>query len=170
LRQILAVVPQEITLFHRSIADNIRFARPDAREEEIMEAARAANCDNFIRNLPEGYDTIVGERGSKLSGGQRQRVGIARAFLKRAPILVLDEATSALDTESELKIQTALVRLMEGRTVIAVAHRLSTVSAFDRIIVINDGRLVEDGAHESLSRRSGLYQAMWRRQAQSLAV
>jgi ATP-binding cassette subfamily B protein len=170
LRQILAVVPQEITLFHRSIADNIRFARPEATQEDIIEAAGAANCDGFIRNLPEGYDTIVGERGSKLSGGQRQRVGIARAFLKRAPILILDEATSALDTESELKIQTALTRLMEGRTVIAVAHRLSTVSAFDRIIVINDGRLVEDGAHESLIRRNGLYQAMWRRQAQSVAV
>lgn len=170
LRGALAVVPQEISLFHRTVRENIRFGRPDASDAEIVAAAQAAWCDGFIRRLPDGYDTVVGERGTKLSGGQRQRVGIARAFLKNAPILVLDEATSALDTESEMMIQTALVRRMSGRTVIAVAHRLSTLSAFDRIVVMNDGIIVEDGAPADLRRRGGVFDAMWRRQSAALSV
>jgi ATP-binding cassette subfamily B protein len=149
------VVPQEITLFHRTVRENIRFARPEATDEEVVEAARAANSDGFIRALPQGYDTLVGERGAKLSGGQRQRIGIARAFLKDAPIIVFDEATSALDTESEMAIQRALVRLQRDRTVIAVAHRLSTLTAFDRILVMLNGRVVEDGTVAELRRQGG---------------
>jgi ATP-binding cassette subfamily B protein len=170
LRAAIAVVPQEIGLFHRSIMDNIRFGRPDASPEEVFAAARAAACDGFIRSLPQGYDTLVGERGVKLSGGQRQRVGIARAFLKDAPIIVLDEATSALDTESEMEIQRALVRLMRDRTVIAVAHRLSTLASFDRIIVMHAGRIAEDGTAAELRRRGGLFDRMWRLQADGLAA
>ncbi|NNM73186.1 ABC transporter ATP-binding protein [Enterovirga aerilata] len=170
LRAALAVVPQEIVLFHRSVMENIRFGRPDATDEEVVEAARAAHCDGFIRRLPEGYDTIVGERGAKLSGGQRQRIGIARAFLKDAPIIVLDEATSALDTESEIEIQRSLVQRMRGRTVIAVAHRLSTLASFDRVIVIQNGRIVEDGTPAELRRLNGVFQAMWRLQARGLSA
>jgi ATP-binding cassette subfamily B protein len=170
LRQSLAVVPQEITLLHRTVMDNIRFARPDASDEEIFRAAKAAHCDRFIRRLSEGYDTIVGERGTKLSGGQRQRIGIARAFLKDAPIIVLDEATSALDTESEMEIQRSLVQMMENRTVIAVAHRLSTLSAFDRVLVVDQGRIVEDGSPYELRGRGSLFDRMWRMQAEGLAL
>ena len=170
LREALAVVPQEISLFHRSLMENIRFARPDATDEEVFAAARAACCDGFIRALPQGYDTIVGERGMKLSGGQRQRVGIARAFLKDAPIIVFDEATSALDTESEMEIQRSLVRLMRDRTVMAVAHRLSTLAAFDRIVVMRAGRIVEDGTATELRRRGGLFDRMWRLQAEGLSL
>jgi ATP-binding cassette subfamily B protein len=168
LRQALAVVPQEIALFHRSVMDNIRFGRPDATDEEVFAASRAAHCDGFIRSLPEGYHTTVGERGTKLSGGQRQRIGIARALLKRAPIIVFDEATSALDTESEIQVQRALVRLMQGRTVIAVAHRLSTLSEFDRVIVLHEGRIVEDGSPRDLSRAGGIYASMLSLQADGL--
>jgi ATP-binding cassette subfamily B protein len=170
LRAALAVVPQEITLFHRTVRENIRFARPEATDEEVVEAARAANCDGFIRALPQGYDTPVGERGAKLSGGQRQRVGIARAFLKDAPIIVFDEATSALDTESEMAIQRALVRLQRDRTVVAVAHRLSTLAAFDRILVMLNGRVVEDGTVAELRRQGGLFERMWRLQAEGLSL
>ncbi|MGA0597869.1 ABC transporter ATP-binding protein [Enterovirga sp. CN4-39] len=170
LRAALAVVPQEIILFHRSIMENIRFGRADATDEEVIEASRAAYCDSFVRSLPEGYDTIVGERGAKLSGGQRQRIGIARAFLKDAPIIILDEATSALDTESEIEIQHSLVRRMQGRTVIAVAHRLSTLTAFDRVIVIQHGRIVEDGTPAQLRKQNGVFEAMWRLQARGLSV
>lgn len=170
LRAALAVVPQEITLFHRSVMDNIRFARPDASDEEVFAAARAAYCDGFIRALPNGYNTIVGERGTKLSGGQRQRIGIARAFLKDAPIIIFDEATSALDTESEMEIQRGLVRLMRDRTVIAVAHRLSTLTAFDRIIVMMGGSVVEDGTPTELRRQGGLFDKMWRLQAEGLSL
>ena len=169
LRDSLAVVPQEISLLHRSVRDNIRFARPDASDAEVSAAARAASCDNFIRNLPYGYDTIVGERGAKLSGGQRQRIGIARAFLKDAPVILFDEATSALDTESEMVIMSALVRLMRDRTVVAVAHRLSTLAGFDRILVIEDGRIVEDGSAADLRRAGGLFDRMWRLQADGLS-
>ena len=165
LRAAVAVVPQEISLFHRSVMENIRYGRPDASDEEVVAAARYAYCDEFIRALPAGYDTLVGERGTKLSGGQRQRIGIARAFLKNAPILVLDEATSALDTESEMEIQSALAELMRGRTVLAVAHRLSTLSSFDRIIVLMDGHIVEDGSPLELRRRGGTFDALWRLQA-----
>jgi ATP-binding cassette subfamily B protein len=168
LRRALAVVPQEIALFHRSVIDNIRFGRPEATDEEVYAASRAAHCDGFIRALPEGYHTIVGERGTKLSGGQRQRIGIARALLKRAPIIVFDEATSALDTESEIQVQRALVRLMQGRTVIAVAHRLSTLAEFDRVLVLHEGRIVEDGSPSQLSRSGGIYAGMLALQADGL--
>ncbi len=170
LRASIAVVPQEIALFNRSVLENIRYGRPDATDEEVFAAARCAYCDDFIRELSDGYDTIVGERGVKLSGGQRQRLGIARAFLKNAPILILDEATSALDTESEMEIQRALTELMRGRTVLAVAHRLSTVSAFDRIVVMVDGRIVEDGPPNDLRRQGGVFDAMWRLQAEGFVL
>jgi ATP-binding cassette subfamily B protein len=169
LRVAIAVVPQEISLFHRSVMENIRYGRPDASDEELVAAARYAYCDEFIRALPSGYDTLVGERGIKLSGGQRQRIGIARAFLRDAPIIILDEATSALDSESEREIQRALADLMRGRTVLAVAHRLSTLSSFDRIIVLVDGRIVEDGSPLELRRRGGTFDALWRLQAEGFS-
>ncbi|TDK35556.1 ABC transporter ATP-binding protein [Rhizobium deserti] len=170
LRQSLAVVPQEITLLHRTVMENIRFARADATDDEIFRAAKAAHCEKFIHGLSEGYDTIVGERGTKLSGGQRQRIGIARAFLKDAPIIVLDEATSALDTESEMEIQRSIVELMHDRTVIAVAHRLSTLSNFDRVIVVEQGQIVEDGKPAELRKKGNLFDRMWRLQAEGLAA
>jgi ATP-binding cassette, subfamily B, bacterial len=170
LRAAIAVVPQEISLFHRSVMENIRYGRPDASDEEVVAAARYAYCDEFIRALPAGYDTLVGERGIKLSGGQRQRIGIARAFLKNAPIILLDEATSALDTGSEREIQCALGELMRGRTVLAVAHRLSTLSSFDRIVVLIDGHIVEDGTPLELRRRGGTFDALWRLQAEGFSL
>jgi len=166
LREKIAVVPQETALFNRSILENIRYGRPEASDEEVFEAARHAFCDAFIRALPEGYQTLVGERGVMLSGGQRQRLGIARAFLKDAPILILDEATSALDTQSEAEIQDALNQLIRGRTVVAVAHRLSTLANFERIVVLRDGRIVEDGPPHELRRRGGEFEALWRMQAE----
>ncbi|MCQ2048682.1 ABC transporter ATP-binding protein/permease [Stutzerimonas stutzeri] len=169
LREKIAVVPQETALFNRSIRENIRYGRPDASDEEVVEAARSAFCDGFIRELPQGYDTLVGERGVMLSGGQRQRLGIARAFLKDAPILILDEATSALDTQSEGEIQAALNLLVHNRTVVAVAHRLSTLASFDRIIVLRDGRIVEDGPPQELRRHGGEFDALWRMQADGFA-
>ena len=169
LRFAIAVVPQEISLFHRSVMENIRFGRPDATDEEVRAAARAAQC-HFIDDLPEGYDTIVGDRGAKLSGGQRQRVGIARAIVKDAPIVILDEATSALDTESELEVQRALDELTKGRTVIAVAHRLSTLSSFDRIVVLMNGRVAEDGTIEQLIERNGVFARMWKLQIRGISV
>ncbi|NJC49143.1 UNVERIFIED_ORG: ATP-binding cassette subfamily B protein [Xanthomonas campestris] len=165
LREKIAVVPQETALFNRSIADNIRYGRPEASDAEVQDAARHAFCDGFIRQLPQGYDTQVGERGVMLSGGQRQRLGIARAFLKDAPILILDEATSALNTESEAEIQAALDHLMRDRTVLAVAHRLSTVIGFDRIVVLQEGRVVEDGNPAQLFGRGGVFDGLWQRQA-----
>jgi ATP-binding cassette subfamily B protein len=164
LRAGIAVVPQEVVLFHRSVLENIRYARPGASDEAVRQAARAAECHGFIRALPRGYATLVGERGTRLSGGQRQRIGIARAILSDAPIIVLDEATSALDSEAEAKVQRALDELMRGRTVLAVAHRLSTVADFDRVIVIDGGRIVEDGPPAELRRRGGLFGRMWRLQ------
>ncbi|WP_454911541.1 ABC transporter ATP-binding protein [Stutzerimonas chloritidismutans] len=169
LREKIAVVPQETALFNRSIRENIRYGRPEASDEEVTEAARSAFCDGFIRELPQGYDTLVGERGVMLSGGQRQRLGIARAFLKDAPILILDEATSALDTQSEGEIQAALNLLVHNRTVVAVAHRLSTLASFDRIIVLRDGRIVEDGPPQELRRHGGEFDALWRMQADGFA-
>jgi ATP-binding cassette subfamily B protein len=166
LREKIAVVPQETALFNRSIRENIRYGRPDATDEQVVEAARSAFCDGFIRELPQGYDTLVGERGVMLSGGQRQRLGIARAFLKDAPILILDEATSALDTQSEAEIQAALNNLVHHRTVVAVAHRLSTLSSFDRIIVLRDGKIIEDGPPHELRNRGGAFDALWRMQAE----
>jgi ATP-binding cassette subfamily B protein len=150
--------------------DNIRFARADATDEEVFKAAKAAHCEKFIHSLSDGYDTIVGERGTKLSGGQRQRIGIARAFLKDSPIIVLDEATSALDTESEMEIQRSIVELMHDRTVIAVAHRLSTLSNFDRVIVVERGQIVEDGKPAELRKKGNLFDRMWRLQAEGLAA
>ena len=164
LRQMIAVVPQDISLFHRSVMENIRYARPDASEADVLAAASVARCREFIEALPEGFGTMVGDRGVKLSGGQRQRLAIARALLKNAPILLLDEATSALDSESEQAIQTALERLMEGRTVIAIAHRLSTLRNFDRIIVMEAGRVVDDGSPDMLANRAGPYRDLLDRQ------
>jgi ATP-binding cassette, subfamily B, bacterial len=164
LRGRMALVPQEPTIFTTSILDNIRYGRPDASEEEVREAGALASADGFIRALPQGYDTVVGERGVTLSGGQRQRIAIARAILKDAPILLLDEATSALDAESERKVQGALDRLMEGRTTLVIAHRLATIRSADRILVMDQGRIVEEGTHESLLARSGLYARLARLQ------
>ena len=163
LRAAIAVVPQEVSLFHRSVLENIRYAKPEASDEAVLAAAKAARCDDFIHALPQGYATIVGERGAKLSGGQRQRLGIARALLKDAPILVLDEATSALDTEVELEIQQALAAVMKGRTV-AIAQRLSTVAKFDQLVVLREGRIVEQGTPAELRRRRGLFDRMCRLQ------
>ena len=157
LREQVGTVPQDISLFHRSIMDNIRYGRPDASDDEVFAAADAAHCLAFIQAMPEGFATIVGERGVKLSGGQRQRIAIARAFLKSAPILLLDEATSALDIASEEAIREALDRLMRGRTVIAIAHRLSTLRGFDRIVVLRVGRIIEDGPPDLLMGRAGAY-------------
>ena len=164
LRAAIAVVPQDISLFHRSIMENIRYGRPDASDAEVHEAVVAANCMEFIANLPERAATIVGDRGVKLSPGQRQRIGIARAFLKDAPILLLDEATSALDSESEELVRQALDRLMGGRTVIAIAHRLSTLRSFDRIVVLQAGAICEDGAPQVLVQRKGVYCNLVRRE------
>jgi len=164
LRRAVALVPQTTSLFHRSILDNIRYGRLAATDEQVFEAARLAEADEFIRRLPQGYATPVGERGVKLSGGQRQRVAIARALLRHAPILLLDEATSALDSESEAAIQRALVSLMRDKTVIAIAHRLSTLRAMDRIVVLEQGRIVEDGSHPDLVRRGGTYASLWNSQ------
>jgi ATP-binding cassette, subfamily B, bacterial len=164
LRSALAVVPQDVSLFQRTIMENIRYGRPSAMDDEVMAAAAAARCD-FIEALPQGMATMVGDRGVKLSGGQRQRIAIARAFLKDAPLLLLDEATSALDSESEEQIRQALDSLMCDRTVIAIAHRLSTVRAFDRIIVLHAGKIVQDGTPEQLMRREGLYRDLLQRQS-----
>jgi ATP-binding cassette subfamily B protein len=166
LRAGIAVVPQDISLFRRSVMENIRYSRPDASDEEVYAAARCAQCDEFVERLSEGYDTIIGERGATLSGGQRQRLGIARAFLKDAPILILDEATAALDSRSERAVQEALESLIRGRTVLAVAHRLSTLNNFDRIVMLVDGGIVQDATPAELMRREGLFQSLWTLQAQ----
>jgi ATP-binding cassette subfamily B protein len=170
LRQQIAYVPQEPLLFHRTVRENIAYGRPDACKTEIVEAATRANAREFIEQLPQGFETVTGERGVKLSGGQRQRVAIARAILADRPILVLDEATSALDSESEKLIQDALRNLMEGRTAIVVAHRLSTVASLDRIIVLSEGRIVEDGTHAELLAAGGEYAHLWDRQTGAFLV
>lgn len=167
LRRNIAYVPQEPLLFHRTIAENIKYGRPDATDEQIIEAAKSANAYDFIVALPQGFETITGERGVKLSGGQRQRIAIARAMLIDAPILVLDEATSALDSESEAAVQDALSRLMKNRTTIVVAHRLSTVASLDRIVVLKHGEIKEDGTHEQLVAKQGEYAQLWQRQTKS---
>ncbi len=161
LRRAIAYVPQEPNLFHRTLLENIRYGRLDATDEEVYEAARKAHCHEFISRLSHGYETLVGERGVKLSGGERQRVAIARAILKNAPILVLDEATSSLDSESEALIQDALQELMKNKTVIVIAHRLSTIMSMDRILVLEGGRVVDQGSHGELSQRDGLYKKLW---------
>jgi ATP-binding cassette, subfamily B, bacterial len=169
LRKAITVVPQDIALFHRSIRANIRYGRADASDAEVVAAMEAARCRDFVDALPDGIDTIVGDRGVKLSGGQRQRIAIARAFLKDAPLLLLDEATSALDTESEEAIREALDRLMRRRTVIAIAHRLSTLRSFDRIVVMQAGRVIQDGPPDHLMRRPGLYRELVEREVTRLA-
>ena len=170
LRAQISMVTQDTSLLHRSIRDNIRYGRPPATDAEIVEAARLAHADEFIDELEDwkkrrGYDAQVGERGVKLSGGQRQRIAIARVILKDAPILVLDEATSALDSEVEAAIQSSLGTLMAGKTVIAIAHRLSTIARMDRLIVLDHGRIVEQGTHAELLAHGGHYAALWQRQS-----
>lgn len=164
VRRLIAYVPQEPALFHRSIRDNIMYGNPNATDEAVDRAVRLAYVHEFSDHLPEGLDTLVGDRGVKLSGGQRQRVAIARAILKDSPILLLDEATSALDSESEAFIQKAMSNIMKGRTAIVVAHRLSTLRSMDRIIVMDDGKVAEDGSHEALLKNKGLYANLWRHQ------
>jgi ATP-binding cassette subfamily B protein len=165
LRSSIAVVQQDISLFHRSLLENLRYGRPEASDEEVYRAVEAAHCTEFITRLPDGFHTLVGERGMKLSGGQRQRLAIARAFLMDAQIVLLDEATSALDSESEQSIQEALSRLFKGRTVIAIAHRLSTLDSFDRIVVLERGHIVEDGPPPRLLQtKAGVYSRMYGRQ------
>jgi ATP-binding cassette, subfamily B, bacterial len=163
------VVPQDISMFHRSIMENIRYGRPTATDNEVLRAAIAARCD-FVETLPEGLATQVGDRGVKLSGGQRQRIAIARAFLKDAPILLLDEATAALDSESEEAIREALGRLMRGRTVIAIAHRLATLRNFDRVIMLQGGRIIEDGPPDRLMQGGGPYRELVAREMSRLAT
>ncbi|MET9559853.1 ABC transporter ATP-binding protein [Streptomyces tauricus] len=165
LRSLIAYVPQDPAMFHRSLRDNIAFARPDATDREIRRAAGIAHVTEFADALPNGFDTMVGERGVKLSGGQRQRVALARAILRDAPILLLDEATSALDSESEVLVQEALWRLMEGRTALVVAHRLSTVATMDRLVVLDRGRIVEQGTHQELLASAGAYAKLWQHQS-----
>ncbi|MEV0246491.1 ABC transporter ATP-binding protein [Nocardia sp. NPDC050712] len=165
LRGLLAYVPQEPAMFHRTLRENIRFARPAATDEEVRHAAKAAHVTEFADALPDGLDTVVGERGVKLSGGQRQRVALARAILRDAPILVLDEATSALDSEGEMLVQQALWELMAGRTALVVAHRLSTVASMDRLVVLDHGTVLEQGTHAELLRADGVYAKLWRHQS-----
>jgi ATP-binding cassette subfamily B protein len=169
LREAISVVPQDISLFHRSIMENIRYGRPTASDDEVLRAAIDARCD-FVETLPEGLATMVGDRGIKLSGGQRQRIAIARAFLKDAPILLLDEATAALDSESEEAIREALARLMRGRTVIAIAHRLATLRSFDRVVMLQAGRIIEDGPPDRLMQGQGPYRELVTREMSRLAT
>lgn len=165
LRNLIAYVPQEPAMFHRSVRDNIAFARPGATEAEILQAARAAHVTEFVESLPDGFGTLVGERGVKLSGGQRQRVALARAILRDTPILLLDEATSALDSESEILVQEALWNLMRDRTALVVAHRLSTVVRMDRLVVLDRGRVLEEGSHQELLQSKGPYARLWHHQS-----
>ena len=165
LRKNITYVPQDPILFHRSLKENIAYSNPEATDEEITEVAKKAHAHEFIFSFPLGYETLVGERGVKLSGGERQRVAIARAMLKKAPILILDEATSSLDSMSENYIRDSFDKLMNGKTAIVIAHRLSTVQKMDRIVVLNKGKIVEDGAHQELLNKKGTYYNLWNHQA-----
>lgn len=165
LREQIAMIPQDTSLFHRSLMENIRYGKPSALDEDVVNAARQASCYEFIDKLPEKYNTLAGERGVKLSGGQRQRIAISRAVLKNAPILILDEATSALDSVTEKNIQDSLADLMQGRTTLVIAHRLSTLAGMDRILVFKEGKIIEDGTHEELINSYGHYAEMWNMQA-----
>jgi ATP-binding cassette subfamily B protein len=158
------MIPQDPALFHRSLMENIRYGDMDARDEAVKLAAQKAHAHEFIIQLPQGYDALVGERGVKLSGGQRQRIAIARAVLKNAPILLLDEATSQLDSVTESKIQASLWDLMQGKTTIVIAHRLSTLLHMDRILVFDQGKIIEDGSHQALLAANGLYKSLWEAQ------
>jgi len=165
LRENVSMIPQDPQLFHRSLMENIRYGRLDATDDEVIEAAKKAHAHDFILQTELRYDSLVGERGVKLSGGQRQRIAIARAILKNAPILILDEATSSLDSVTEKKIQLGLENLMQGRTVVVVAHRLSTISHMDRILVFDEGKIIEDGSHQQLLQANGHYAHLWNMQA-----
>jgi ATP-binding cassette subfamily B protein len=164
LREHIGFIPQDPALFHRSLMDNIRYGNLTANDEDVIEAAKKAHADEFIQKTPHGYHTLVGERGIKLSGGQRQRIAIARAFLKNAPILILDEATSALDSVTERTIQESLTQLMLDKTVIVIAHRLSTLLSMDRILVFDQGKIVQDGSHHQLINQPGIYATLWQSQ------
>ncbi|MFI4938723.1 MAG: ABC transporter ATP-binding protein, partial [Candidatus Berkiellales bacterium] len=164
LHENIAMIPQDPSLFHRNLIDNIRYGKITASDIEVIEAAKKAHAHDFISQLPQGYDSLVGERGLKLSGGQRQRIAIARAFLKNAPILILDEATSQLDSVTENYIQESLWGLMQDKTTIVIAHRLSTLLHMDRILVFDKGKIVEDGSHQALQSKEGLYADLWKAQ------
>jgi ATP-binding cassette subfamily B protein len=170
VRRRMAMVPQDPVIFGASVAENIRYGRPDATDAQVLEAAERAAADEFIRALPQRYDTLIGERGVTLSGGQRQRLAIARAVLMNAPVLLLDEATSALDAENETLVQKALENVMKGRTTLVIAHRLATVLSADRILVMEDGRIVEQGTHADLVNRGGLYARLARLQFETGAA
>jgi len=164
LRELMGIVTQETILFNDTVFNNISYGSTERTREEIIEAAKAAGAHLFIQNLPEGYNTVIGDRGVKLSGGERQRISIARALLKNPPILILDEATSSLDTESEVLVQHAIERLMEGRTSIVIAHRLSTIRNADNILVLGDGKIVEQGKSDELLKHEGLYHKLYNMQ------
>ena len=164
----MSFVFQDVTLFNDTVMNNIRLGNPNATDEQVIAAAKAAYCDEFIREMPEGYQTVLGENGSTLSGGERQRISIARALLKNAPVILLDEATASLDPENEVFIQKAIAKLVEGKTVIMIAHRLRTVADADQILVLEDGELVERGTHKELMKKKGLYQRLYHIQQESL--
>jgi ABC-type multidrug transport system fused ATPase/permease subunit len=166
LHESISMVLQDVFLFHGSIKDNILFGKPNATEEEVIRAAKIANVDEFVSKMPEGYDTLIGERGVKLSGGQKQRISIARAVLKDSPILILDEATSSIDTETEMLIQQALQRLIAGRTTVIIAHRLSTVRNVNKIVALEGNTITEMGTHEELLQKQGLYHKLYTVQQQ----
>ena len=165
----ISFVFQDVTLFNDTISENIRLGKPDASDEEVEQAAKLACCDEFISKLPDAYQTVLGENGATISGGERQRISIARALLKNAPIILLDEATAALDPENEVLVQEALGRLIKGRTVLVIAHRLRTVAGADKIVVLNEGRAIEQGTHISLTEKQGLYKRLWDLQQESRA-
>ena len=165
LRKQVALIPQDTLLFHRTLEENIQYGNIEASKEDVVQAAKQAHCEEFIKRLPQGYESLVGERGTKLSGGERQRIAIARAMLAQAPILILDEATSSLDSVTERYIQDSLEKMMQNRTTIVIAHRLSTLAKMDRILVFDRGKVVEEGTHTQLMARGGHYSRLWQMQA-----